>query len=222
MQAWLARLPLRPLLLALFAGLALPLAFAPFGLFPLAIIAPAILFWLWRQMSARQAFVLGYLFGVGYFGLGTSWVAVSMYRFGGMGVGLSLLSTLLFVLVLAAFPALTGWLYRRYFAAFSASLRLLLVLPALWGLLEWTRGWIFTGFPWLALGYSQTDSPLAGVAPLLGVYGIGWLLTLSAGLLVLAWQLPRRRWLPLLPLLGIWLLGAGLSRQCAAEPQVAA
>ncbi len=212
MKAWLARLPLRPLLVALLAGLALPFAFAPFGLFPLAIISPAILFWLWRQMSARQAFFSGYLFGVGYFGLGASWVAVSMYRFGGMGVALSLLSTVLFVLVLAAFPALVGWLYRRYFPGFSSSLRLLLVLPALWGLLEWTRGWILTGFPWLALGYSQTDSPLAGVAPLLGVYGIGWLLTLSAGLLVLAWQLPGRRWLPLVSLLGIWLLGSGLSQ----------
>ncbi len=212
MKAWLARLPLRPLLVALLAGLALPFAFAPFGLFPLAIVSPAILFWLWRQMSARQAFFSGYLFGVGYFGLGASWVAVSMYRFGGMGVTLSLLSTVLFVLVLAAFPALVGWLYRRYFPGFSSSLRLLLVLPALWGLLEWTRGWILTGFPWLALGYSQTDSPLAGVAPLLGVYGIGWLLTLSAGLLVLAWQLPGRRWLPLVSLLGIWLLGSGLSQ----------
>ena len=212
MKAWLARLPLRPLLVALLAGLALPFAFAPFGLFPLAIVSPAILFWLWRQMSARQAFFSGYLFGVGYFGLGASWVAVSMYRFGGMGVALSLLSTVLFVLVLAAFPALVGWLYRRYFPGFSSSLRLLLVLPALWGLLEWTRGWILTGFPWLALGYSQTDSPLAGVAPLLGVYGIGWLLTLSAGLLVLAWQLPGRRWLPLVSLLGIWLLGSGLSQ----------
>ncbi|HHH48513.1 MAG TPA: apolipoprotein N-acyltransferase [Gammaproteobacteria bacterium] len=212
MKAWLARLPLRPLLVALLAGLALPFAFAPFGLFPLAIVSPAILFWLWRQMSARQAFFSGYLFGVGYFGLGASWVAVSMYRFGGMGVALSLLSTVLFVLVLAAFPALVGWLYRRYFPGFSSSLRLLLVLPALWGLLEWTRGWILTGFPWLALGYSQTDSPLAGVAPLLGVYSIGWLLTLSAGLLVLAWQLPGRRWLPLVSLLGIWLLGSGLSQ----------
>ncbi|HFE32444.1 MAG TPA: apolipoprotein N-acyltransferase [Gammaproteobacteria bacterium] len=203
---------MRPLLVAFFAGLALPFAFAPFGLFPLAIISPAILFWLWRQMSARHAFLSGYLFGVGYFGLGASWVAVSMYRFGGMGVALSLLSTVLFVLVLAAFPALVGWLYRRYFSTFSSSLCLLLVLPALWGLLEWTRGWIFTGFPWLALGYSQTDSPLAGVAPLLGVYGIGWLLALSAGLLVLAWQLPGRRWLPLVSLLGIWLLGTGLSQ----------
>ncbi len=211
MKAWLARLPLRWLLVALLAGLALPFSFAPFGLFPLAIISLAVLFWLWQTMSARPAFLAGYLFGIGYFGLGASWVAVSMYRFGGMGVSLSLLSTVLFVLVLAAFPAITGGLYRGYFSMFSPGLRLLLVLPALWGLLEWTRGWVLSGFPWLALGYSQTDSPLAGVAPVLGVYGIGWLITLSAGLLVLAWQMPRRCWRPLLPLLGIWLLAAGLS-----------
>jgi len=211
-KAWLARVPLGRLLSALLAGLALPLAFAPFGLFPLAVISLAVLFALWEQGSARRGFVLGYLFGIGYFGLGASWVAVSMYRFGGMGVTLSLLSTLLFVLILAAYPAISGWLYRRHFSSLPAALRLLLVLPALWGLLEWSRGWVLTGFPWLALGYSQTDAPLAGVAPLLGVYGVSWLVTLSAGLLVLAWRMPARRWLPLLSLLAIWLAGAGLAR----------
>ena len=218
MKAWLARLPLRSLIIALLAGLALPLAFAPFGLFPVAVLSLAALFALWQGTSARHAFYLGYLFGVGYFAAGASWVAVSMYRFGGMGVLLSALATVLFVLVLATFPALTGWLYRRWFAALAVWLRLLLVLPALWGLLEWTRGWFLTGFPWLALGYSQTDSPLAGFAPVLGVYGIGWLLTLSAGLLVLAWQMPRRRWLPLLPLAAIWLGGAGLQRVDWGDP----
>lgn len=210
MKAWLARLPLRLLLPAFFAGLLLPLAFAPFGFFPLAIISPAILFWLWQKASPRRAFFSGYLFGVGCFGFGVSWVAVSMYRFGGMGVSLSVLSTLLFVLVLGFFPAMTGWLYRRYFSTLSAALQLLLVLPALWGLLEWSRGWVLTGFPWLALGYSQTDSPLVGVAPVLGVYGISWLITFSAGLLVLAWQMPVRRWLPLLALGLIWSLSACL------------
>lgn len=197
--------------IALFAGLLLPLSFAPFGFFPLAVISPAILFWLWRDMSARQAFFSGYLFSVGYFGLGVSWVAVSMYRFGGMGVTLSVLSTVLFVLVVGAFPAMAGWLYRRYFSNLATGQQLLLVLPALWGLTEWSRSWVLTGFPWLALGNSQTDSPLAAVAPVLGVYGISWLLTLSAGLLVLAALRPQRRWLPLLSLVVIWSASAGLS-----------
>jgi apolipoprotein N-acyltransferase len=66
-----------------------------------------------------------------------------------------------------------------------------LALPAAWALLEWVRGWFLTGFPWLALGYSQApDSPLAGYAPVLGVYGVGLMAALAAGLLAL---LPDRR-----------------------------
>ena len=224
MQTRLARLASRVQLswresfTALFAGLLLPLSFAPFGLFPLAFVSLALLFWLWRDMSPRQAFFSGYLFSVGYFGFGVSWVAVSMYRFGGMGVVLSLLATILFVLVLGAFPAMVGWLYRRYFSMLSAAQRLLLVLPALWGLLEWSRGWVMTGFPWLALGYSQTDSPLAGIAPVLGVYGISWLITLSAGLLVLARLQSVHRWRPLSALVLIWLAALGLSQLSWSEP----
>jgi len=103
-------------LAALGAGLALPLAFAPFGLFPFAPLALAVLFALWQSATPRRALFLGYLFGLGYFGFGVSWVAVSMYRFGGMGMLLSGLATLLFVLFLAGFPALVGWLWRRGFA----------------------------------------------------------------------------------------------------------
>ena len=55
----------------------------------------------------------------------------------------------------------------------------LLVLPATWTLFEWTRGWLFTGFPWLATGYAHNASPLAGFAPIVGAYGLGWLAALS-------------------------------------------
>jgi apolipoprotein N-acyltransferase len=53
----------------------------------------------------------------------------------------------------------------------------------LWTLLDWVRSWLFTGFPWLAVGYSQTDSPLGDLAPYLGVFGVGWAVLASAGLL---------------------------------------
>jgi apolipoprotein N-acyltransferase len=62
--------------------------------------------------------------------------------------------------------------------------RELVVLPALWALGEWFRGWVLSGFPWLSAGYSQIDSPMAGLAPVIGIYGLGLLLALSAGLLL--------------------------------------
>jgi apolipoprotein N-acyltransferase len=95
-------------LLSLFAGALLPLAFAPVNFSPLAFIAPAILFWLWLDSTPKHAFITGYFFGLGFFGVGISWVAVSFYRFGGMGAVLSGAATLLFVLFLALFLAFLG------------------------------------------------------------------------------------------------------------------
>jgi apolipoprotein N-acyltransferase len=92
-------------------------------------------------------------------------------------------------------------------------LRWLLVFPALWTVMDWMRSWLFTGFPWLALGYSQTDAPLGSLASSLGVFGVGWAILLSAGLLwsvlhAAGWQarLNRLGWLAIL-WLGAWGLG---------------
>jgi len=197
--------------LALVAGALLPWAFAPLAIFPLAVISPAILFWLWLDASPRLAFVRGYLFGIGFFAVGVSWVAVSFYRFGGMGVVLSFAATLLFILFLALFPALQGWLSRRFFTCLSRGAYLLLLLPLLWVLLEWVRAWILTGFPWLNLGYSQSDSPLIGLAPVAGVYAVSWAVALSAALLLWLLVSPRRRVMALAGLLLLWLLAGALS-----------
>jgi apolipoprotein N-acyltransferase len=203
-QAW------RGKILALLAGGCLPLAFAPIGVFPLAVVSPGILFWLCLDSSPRRAFIIGHLFGVGFFGVGISWVAVSFYRFGGMGGVLSVAATLLFVVFLALFPALLAWLSRRFFSRLNSTAYLLLLMPMLWVLFEWIRGWILTGFPWLNLGYSQTDSFLAGLAPVLGVYGISWVVALSAGLLVWLGNMPeRRRIIGACALVAVWG-GAGL------------
>ena len=191
--------------IALFAGASLPLAFAPVGWFPLAIIAPAVLFYLCYASSPRQALILGYVFGVGFFGVGVSWVAISFYRFGGMSGTLSVAATVLFVLFLSLFPSALAWLSRRVFFAVNHVVYFMLVMPALWVLFEWVRGWIFTGFPWLNLGYSQTDSPLGGLAPIIGVYGISWAVVLSAGILLVAWwEAGRHRLLSLGALILLW------------------
>ncbi len=175
-------------LLALLAGAILPLAYAPFDFIFLAVLAPALLFALWLQVSPRQALVRGYLFGVGMFGVGVSWVFVSMYENGGVGLAMSLFLTSVFVLFLSLFPAVLGYGLARLLPwphPAAQRLKLLLLFPVGWVLWEWVRGWFFTGFPWLALGYSQIDGPLAGIAPVLGVYGVSLAAALSAGWLVL-------------------------------------
>ncbi len=204
--------------IALLAGAGLPLAFSPVDFFPLAVLMPAILFYLWLQSSPRQAFIIGYLFGAGFFGVGVSWVAVSFYRFGSMGIALSIAATLLFVLFLALFPAVLGWVSRRYFSAFNKNLYLLLPIPALWVFFEWVRGWILTGFPWLSLGYSQTDSPLVGIVPVLGVYGTSWAVAFSASLLVcILISKHKPRYLALTTLLAFWVMAAGLTQVTWSE-----
>jgi len=167
-------------------------AFGDWPLFPLPILALAALGWLWlRAPSPRAAAALGFAFGVGHFLVGVSWVYVSLHDFGGLPAPLAGLATIVFGLILAAYPAAVGWTQAGLAAPAPARLaapgvvvRLMLVIPAAWTLAEWLRGWIFTGFPWLALGYSQLDGPLAGFAPVAGVFGVSFLAAAVAGALV--------------------------------------
>ena len=170
---------------ALVAGTLTPFAFAPFALWPLAILAPALLLLAWEECSPRRAALRGGLFGLGMFGVGVSWVYHSMHHFGGAPLPLAIALAALLVVALSCYPALLGWAARRGGAHLSPTLRLLALLPAGWLLTEWLRGWLFTGFPWLNLGYAMIDAPPAGLAPLVGVYGVGWAVTFAAGALAL-------------------------------------
>lgn len=174
------------------------LAFAPFGYWPLLPAALTLLFYLCLGQPCRQAATSGLLFGLGYFGAGVHWVYISCFEFGHMGVFLSALVTLLLVLYLALYPAMFAWFVARFWGVNSRITAVerpisvyLLGLPGLWVALELLRGWLFTGFPWISIGYSQVDGPLASWAPLAGVVGIGWLLALTAGLVLLVIE---RKW----------------------------
>lgn len=167
-------------------GAASVFAFAPAGLFPLIWLTLAGLYALLvRQADATDAggmkrgALIGGAFGFGYFLAGVSWVYVSLSVFGNMAPMLAALATILFCAYLALFPALAGALFLRW--APTGALRRSLVFAALWMLAEWLRGWLLSGFPWLASGYSQTPpSPLAGFAPIFGVYGLSFLAALVA------------------------------------------
>lgn len=200
---------------ALLAGTLLPLAFAPFGYFPLAFLSPMVLFWLWMTASRRQAMFLGWFYGLGVFGVGVSWVFVAIHVFGYTALPLAALMTFLFVAVLAIFFAIQGYFtvrLREWSVQLPAWLYPLVLMPAAWSIQEWVRGWLFTGFPWLNLGYSQTDSWLSAYAPVLGVYGIGLLLVLTSAGLLYALLVPESR-LRLVSILAIiWGVGALLQQ----------
>jgi apolipoprotein N-acyltransferase len=193
------------LLLAAFAlGAFCVLGFAPFDryftVWPAPTLALGGLFLLWRQAaSVRAAALLGLSWGAGFFLCGVSWVYVSLSEFGGMAPPAAAAATLLFCVYLALFPALAGGLFRRWQ---SNTKRDALLFAGLWMLTEWLRGALFTGFPWLAVGYSQSPpSPLAGWASVLGVYGTGFVVALISGLLVAGWRKPAT-WTAILLLLG--------------------
>lgn len=159
------------------------LAYAPLGWFPLIWLTLGGLFGLLGLAATpRQGACLGAAFGFGLFLAGVSWVYVSLSVFGGMPAPLAGLATFLFCAVLTIFPTLVGGLFVRF--ASAGWLRRALLFAALWVLAEWLRGWLFTGFPWLAVGYAQAPpSPLAGFAPVFGVYGVSLLSVLLGALL---------------------------------------
>jgi apolipoprotein N-acyltransferase len=175
----------RATLAAAVAGAVSVAGFGDLALFSIPVLALAVLAWLWsRAASPRRAAWLGFAFGAGHFLAGVSWVYVSLHDFGMMPAPLAALATLLFCLYLALFPAAAGALQACLPAPPAA--RLLLAMPGFWTLTEWLRGWLFTGFPWLALGYSQVGGPLDGLFPLAGVYGASFAAALLAGALALA------------------------------------
>ncbi len=162
-------------------GAAMVGAFAPLDWWPLAPICIAILFIHWQEaIHLRSAFLSGFAFGLGFFLTGVSWVYISLHTYGSMPAGLAVLATLAFCSGLALFVGATGAITAL---VAPRGLVRLCVAPFVWLLLDWARTLPLNGFPWLALGYSQVDSPLAGFAPLGGVYAVGLVSAICASCL---------------------------------------
>jgi apolipoprotein N-acyltransferase len=165
---------------ALPIGAALSLAFAPFNLWPLAIICPAWLFLVWQDSTPKRAAQIGFLFSSGTFLAGTYWLYHSVYVIGKAPLPVAILLMLGLVAIMGAYMALLAYALTRWLPK-RGNLSFFLALPALWVLLEWLRGWLFSGFPWLSLGYAGIDTPLAAFAPVFGVYGLSLLFAICAG-----------------------------------------
>ena len=204
--------------LALLAGAACVFGFAPFGIYPVPVLALATLFALWSQAKTpRAAAGLGFWFGLGLFGTGISWIYVALHDYGDMSMWLAGLATFLFAAFLALFTALAGYLQSR-FAKTPHWVRIALAMPAIWVLIEWLRGTIFTGFPWLTLGYAHSNSVLAGYAPIMGAYGVSLVAAVCSGLLAFAWCERQGRSAAILALVVILIAGASLRNIAWTHP----
>lgn len=195
-------------LLALGAGALLACAFAPLEWWPLAILCPAVLLWLWEGAGPRDAAWTGFWFSFGTFFAGTYWVYVSVHVLGKAPVWMTLGVMFGLIGIMALYNALMGYVAARWLPR-GGGWRWLVGLPALWLVVEWWRGWFLSGFSWLSLGYSQTDTWLAPLAPIMGVYGISLVLLSSAGALVaLLRGTARVRLAAALILITPWIAGA--------------
>ena len=197
-------------LLALLCGVINVLSFAPFHIWPLQILTLA---WLFLQLAGAQSLrykaMLGWLYGFGWAACGVHWLYISMHDYGGMAAWMAALAVGLLAAYLGLFAALSAalghWLRQQW--QLSQNSMLLLTMPALWALSEWLRGWLFTGFPWLTSGYAHSTGPLAGFAPLVGVYGLAWISAMIAGAMAMISLRTQARVLP--TLVTVALIGSG-------------
>jgi apolipoprotein N-acyltransferase len=163
------------------------LAYEHTAWWPLPLLCVAALVALLHEQRPRAAAWLGWCYGTTWLCAGTWWLYISMHQYGGLAAPLAALAVWVLSAALSLYLAASCAVYAhwRRGQAWDAAL-----FAAVWLLAELARGVIFTGFPWLAVGYSQLDGPLAALAPWVGVYGMGACLALLAAAL---WQLAHSR-----------------------------
>lgn len=210
-------------LCAVLLGALLTLAFAPFEVFPFAVLSLAGLLALWINTDRWRAFRLGWLFGVGLFSTGTYWTYISIHDIGDVPAVFAALISGALIAGMALYPALVGYCLSRFFPTHT-NMKLRYAFPVLWTLGEYLRSTFLSGFPWLLVGYSQTYSPLKGWAPLFSVFGVTFLVALTSGALVNAVLKFRESqffgaYLNLMTITLIWIAGALLNLHAYTQPE---
>ena len=195
-------------LLAFACGTLITFSLAPFNAWPLALISLAGLHYLLSADKKQQGFSLGAFFGIGLLLSGAHWIFVSINDYGGTGTPIAVAITLFFCCGVGFLAAPFFGFYQRYLA--HTLLGSSLGFAAIFLLSEWFRTWFLTGFPWLLVGYSQVDGPLASWAPIIGTLGVGLLLAFSAALVSLSVQ-KRCHWAWLAAPLLLFALGPWLN-----------
>ena len=185
------------LLLAFVAGAVYPLAFAPFHYWPLTFASVATLFWLLSRAEGRML-LIAWVFGLGKYAVGVSWIYVSIHQYGGASPLLAGFMVAVFVAFMALFCLPMGWFLGKLKASNHniSNSALAMAFVATWVLMEWMLTWFLTGFPWLFAGHSMLGTPLQGYAPVIGTLGISLVvvtITVAAMLSADQAQTPRVR-----------------------------
>jgi apolipoprotein N-acyltransferase len=167
-----------PYLIAFALGAACVLGFAPFYIFAASLLSVAGICYLWQKAGTpAAAWILGCSYGLGLYCVGIYWIYISLHDFGGMPWWFASFATFCLCAFMALFVAFIGYFAKKLGHP-------LISIPVLWGLSDWIRSWIFTGFPWLTMGYSQVPhSPLAGYMPIVGVYGVSVIMVFISALI---------------------------------------
>ncbi len=164
------------IVLAGFAGALFTLALAPYGFWPLALISPAILYaLLLLEMSGKRAFIIGEAYGTGLWCVGAFWLYTSIHDYGDTPAWLSLIMIAIMGLVMGLFHGFMALLFNRVIGKQPFA------FAALWVLQEWLKTWLFTGFPWLFIGYAFTEQYwISSLAPVAGIFAVSFVAVLLA------------------------------------------
>lgn len=200
----------------LLSGATLPLALAPFDWWWFAPLPLIAYIFFSRNISVQRRYWRSFLYGLGSYLTGTSWIYVSIHDFGPAPAPLAALLIFLFSCFMATLFLIPMWCWHRYFQ--DKSLGIALGFPAAWVLDEWFRSWMLTGFPWLFIGYSQTGTAMGNWAPVTGVYGISLWLAMMASTVFFAIQQRKYYWAPALVLLLITTSTIALGKTHWTQP----
>jgi apolipoprotein N-acyltransferase len=163
------------------AGSLITLSLAPFNYWPLALLAMIVLHLALADATPRQGMWRAAYFATGLQISGNFWVYVSMHEHGGANEFLASIMTLGLCLFLASWLLPLGYFYTRSIR--DKKYGKTLGFAAFWIFSEWLKTSLLTGFPWLFLGYSQLHAPLHDWAPVIGTFGISFILSYSAAVI---------------------------------------
>lgn len=159
---------------AALAGAVFPLSLAPYSHWWLALLSPALLYFLLGQRHHKQALWIGWSYGFGLWFTGAFWLYPAIHIYGEIASPIAVALIALLATIMGLFTAAQTWLYRRFFGETP------LTFAPLWVLFEWLKTWLFTGFPWLFVGYAFTNQGLDHYAPAFGVFAVSFVAIVCA------------------------------------------
>lgn len=156
------------------------------------VIFSIFYFLLSKSNNCKEAAFIGFLFSFSTLITGIWWIYIAIHYYGKSSILFSCILLILFILYLSIYSSIASYIWmffisynkKKYNYFYNLKLYDSFIFASSWTICEWLRGTIFTGFPWLSIGYTQVDGPLSGFATIFGIYGISYILALISGLII--------------------------------------